>query len=272
MGMLNVGCGTRFHKDWTNVDMVSTAEGVIAANLLKGIPFEDNTFDAVYHSHVLEHFTRKGGEHFVSECVRVLKPGGVLRISTPDLENITREYLANMEAAIEGDQAANHKYEWNLLEMYDQTIRNKSQGQMGEVLLQKHLPGEGYIKSRVGYEGVLLRQGVASGGNAQKPVSTSVFKKLLDIDVWKNQLAKLILGKEGFDKYELGKFRNGGEIHLMMYDRYSAGKLLKKLGMKDVKVVDAAHSSIANWQTYDLDRENGEDYKPFSLIIEGIKA
>lgn len=270
--MLNVGCGTRYHNDWTNVDMVSTGEGVIAANLLKGIPYPDNTFDAVYHSHVLEHFTREGGEHFVSECIRVLKPGGVLRISTPDLENITRQYLANMEAAIAGDKEADHRYEWNLLEMYDQTVRNQSQGKMGQVLKQNDLPAEAYIMGRIGYEGVLLRQGKVSGGNVQHAGSTSIVKKLLSPTVWKNQLAKLVLGPEGFDRYQLGNFRKGGEIHLMMYDRYSATKLLKKLGMRDIKVTDAATSRIANWPKYDLDRQDGQDYKPFSLIIEGIKA
>lgn len=272
MKMLNVGCGTRFHKDWTNIDMVSTAEGVIAVNLLKGIPFDTDTFDLVYHSHVLEHFTREDGAHFVSECVRVLKPGGVLRISTPDLENIAREYIANLEASVSGDKEANERYEWNLLEMYDQTVRNKSQGKMGEVLKSKDLPGEEYIKARVGYEGVLLRNGIASGGNAVQPVKKSVLKKLLGPTVWKNQLLKLVLGKEGFDTYELGKFRKGGEIHLMMYDRYSLDKLLKKLGMKDIKVVNAAQSRVDDWGKYDLDRQDGSDYKPFSLIMEATKA
>ena len=42
MELLNLGCGTRFHPSWTNVDFVSTGNNVIAHNLLNGIPFEDN--------------------------------------------------------------------------------------------------------------------------------------------------------------------------------------------------------------------------------------
>lgn len=46
---LNVGCGDKFHKDWTNIDMVSTSRYVRAHNLLKGIPFPDAAFDVVYN-------------------------------------------------------------------------------------------------------------------------------------------------------------------------------------------------------------------------------
>ena len=54
MEYLNLGCGTRLHPDWTNVDMARTAPGVIAANLTRGVPFPEARFDVVYQSHVLE--------------------------------------------------------------------------------------------------------------------------------------------------------------------------------------------------------------------------
>lgn len=270
MKMLNVGCGTRYHKDWTNVDMVSTGEGVIAANLLKGIPYPDNTFDVVYHSHVIEHFNRVDGKHFLSECVRVLKPNGTLRLLTPDLENIAQEYLKNMQQAIAGDKEADARYEWNLLEFYDQTVRNESQGEMGKVIRQIDPKKDTYILDRFGYEGIRLRTDLSSGGVAAE--QKSLFSKLFSIDVWRNQLAKLFLGEKGFQQYQLGKFRLGGEIHYFMYDRYSMSKVLTELGMVDVKVTDARNSEIPNWGKYDLDVEDGKDYKPFSLIVEAKKA
>ncbi|MFN9648236.1 MAG: methyltransferase domain-containing protein, partial [Pseudanabaena sp.] len=58
MKLLNLGCGHRFHSAWTNIDFRSNNENVIAHNLLKGIPFPDQSFDVIYHSHVLEHFSR----------------------------------------------------------------------------------------------------------------------------------------------------------------------------------------------------------------------
>jgi predicted SAM-dependent methyltransferase len=49
--------------------------------------FEDATFDAVYGSHVLEHFDYKDGLlAALKEWLRVLKPGGVLHLSVPDLD------------------------------------------------------------------------------------------------------------------------------------------------------------------------------------------
>ena len=36
LNYLNLWCGSKFHEDWCNVDMVSNSLEVIAANLLKG--------------------------------------------------------------------------------------------------------------------------------------------------------------------------------------------------------------------------------------------
>jgi ubiquinone/menaquinone biosynthesis C-methylase UbiE len=73
--MLNIGCGKTYHDSWVNVDFVSTGPGVLAHNLLQGIPFPDSSFDVVYHSHVLEHFDTVGARNLVSECFRVLNSG-----------------------------------------------------------------------------------------------------------------------------------------------------------------------------------------------------
>ena len=44
-------------------------------------PFPDNTFDNLFHTEVLEHIFHK--ELFLSECNRVLKPGGRIFFSVP---------------------------------------------------------------------------------------------------------------------------------------------------------------------------------------------
>jgi len=62
-------------------------------DLRNGIPFSDRTFDAVYHSHLLEHIDREAAPVFLRECLRVLRPGGELRIVIPDLESLARNYL-----------------------------------------------------------------------------------------------------------------------------------------------------------------------------------
>lgn len=73
MKYLNLGCGDRFHPSWTNINFTSTGAGVIAHDLKQGIPYPDNYFDVVYHSHVLEHFPKDAAETFIRECDRVLR-------------------------------------------------------------------------------------------------------------------------------------------------------------------------------------------------------
>ena len=133
LNYLNLGCGFNFHKEWINVDMTSNSPYVISHNLLKKFPFHNNRFDVIYNSHVLEHFLKEKASNFVRECFRVLKPGGIMRVCVPDLENIVNEYLKQLHENIENpNRLSEANYDWILLEMYDQTVRNHSGGQMGE--------------------------------------------------------------------------------------------------------------------------------------------
>jgi predicted SAM-dependent methyltransferase len=120
MKYLNLGCGYRYHHDWTNINFVSTGEDVIAHNLNNGIPFPEQSFDAVYHSHVLKHFSKTEAEPFIEECYRVLGPQGTLRVVVPDLEEIARVYLKTLDKVSAGFEEEISNYEWILLEMYDQ--------------------------------------------------------------------------------------------------------------------------------------------------------
>lgn len=59
-------------------------------NLDSIIPFDDNYFDAVYAIEVLEHTSRP--YDFIVEAIRVLKPGGVLIISVPNMMHILSRF------------------------------------------------------------------------------------------------------------------------------------------------------------------------------------
>lgn len=50
----------------------------------KRLPFEDNTFDLIYASHILEHIPWYKTEEVLLDWVRVLKPGGILEIWVPN--------------------------------------------------------------------------------------------------------------------------------------------------------------------------------------------
>lgn len=77
---LNFGCGTNKLDGWQNFD----AE----IDITRPLPFADNHADFIYAEHVVEHVDYVKALAFFAECHRVLKPGGVIRICVPSLENI----------------------------------------------------------------------------------------------------------------------------------------------------------------------------------------
>lgn len=78
MKLINCGCGNRFCTDaeWINIDFHSTDYNVKSINILKGLPFADNSIDAIFSSCMLEHFTKTQAEDHLKECYRILQPGG----------------------------------------------------------------------------------------------------------------------------------------------------------------------------------------------------
>ena len=48
-----------------------------------GLPFQDGTFDIIFHQGLLEHFRKAEALQLLSENVRVLKPGGLLLVDVP---------------------------------------------------------------------------------------------------------------------------------------------------------------------------------------------
>jgi len=91
--MLNLGCGSHYHQDWINIDFQSKAPEVMRYNLCLGIPVPDESCDVLYQSHLLEHFPKRFALEFLKECYRVLKPGGIIRIVQPDLEQKTDNHV-----------------------------------------------------------------------------------------------------------------------------------------------------------------------------------
>jgi predicted SAM-dependent methyltransferase len=265
--MLNLGCGARFRDGWVNIDFVSNDKNVRAYNLNKGIPYPDNSFDVVYHSHVLEHFTKTDAEKFIAECYRVLKPGGIIRIAVPDLEAIAKNYLKFLELA-ENDKIAEANYDWTMLEMYDQTVRTYGGGEMKKYYHQERIINADFVKSRMGhfFEIMTAKKAARTVKGWKKRVKKIVSPHA--IKLFFKKLKNNITG--GY--YELGKFRMSGEIHQWMYDRFSLSRLLKNAGFKEVTKRTASESYIADWQKYDLDTEpDGSVYKPDSLFMEAKK-
>jgi predicted SAM-dependent methyltransferase len=58
-----------------------------------GVPFANEKVDFIFTSHFIEHLYKKDAFKFLTECKRVLKKGGILRVSVPDLEIAYSMYL-----------------------------------------------------------------------------------------------------------------------------------------------------------------------------------
>jgi len=66
---------------------------------------------------------------------------------------ISQTYLEKLEAAVAGDKKAADDYDWIVLEMLDQMVRESSGGLMLEYLRRQPLPNEQFILQRIGDEG-----------------------------------------------------------------------------------------------------------------------
>ncbi len=154
--MVNLGAGLTVASDWVNVDgslnalfaswprwihrILYKASGASAYytfhlyhsilrqnrfvfhDLSYGVPFADNTIDCVVSSHFLEHLSQRDGRRLVEEIYRVLKPGGRVRLSVPDLDYALSLYARGEKERMlrnyffvdqHGSYYARHKY------MYD---------------------------------------------------------------------------------------------------------------------------------------------------------
>ena len=92
----------------------------------------------------------------------MLKPGGVIRVAVPDLESIARLYLDALDKASQGIPGWADNYNWMLLELFDQTVRESSCGQLVDYFQQKPIPNWDFVRERWGVQAdVLLERSAA---------------------------------------------------------------------------------------------------------------
>jgi len=100
---------------------------ILVHNLAKGIPFESDSVDAVYHSHMLEHLDKSVVDRFLLEAKRVLKPGGIHRIAVPDLEYLCRQYLDHFTQCC-SDNTEYARHDDYVTDIIEQCVRKESFG------------------------------------------------------------------------------------------------------------------------------------------------
>lgn len=82
---LHIGCGQFSLAGWLNGDYDPQGLDAIFLDARRAIPLADRSFDYVFSEHMIEHIPLAHGETLLRECHRILKPGGRIRIATPDL-------------------------------------------------------------------------------------------------------------------------------------------------------------------------------------------
>jgi SAM-dependent methyltransferase len=126
---VNVGCGRRPTDGWRNFDnspslriakIPGLARILRTLRLLRGdqfdfidyarthqiefgdvrkrLPLPDNAVEVLYSSHMIEHLDRREMDHFLQEALRVLMPGGVIRLAFPDIRKQANHYMEHGDA------------------------------------------------------------------------------------------------------------------------------------------------------------------------------
>ncbi len=129
MRRVNIGCGRTPTPGWINIDnspSVLLAHDPILAGGLKALGLlrhesrkfiqmvrevrirwgsgnrlsmlADNTVEVVYSSHMMQQLDRDGVKAFLAEIRRVLVPGGIVRLTMPDLELMIQNYMRDRDA------------------------------------------------------------------------------------------------------------------------------------------------------------------------------
>jgi len=86
---LQLGAGKNVLEGWLNTD-IRVRPDVLYVNANKRIPFPDGQFEYVLTEHMIEHLTFPQGLRLLREIHRVLRPGGKVRVATPDFSFLFR--------------------------------------------------------------------------------------------------------------------------------------------------------------------------------------
>ena len=157
MKILNLGCGSKtcqspdvLNIDWSvsliikknfflrillsklltkerQNNLKKLSQNIIVHDLQKGLPYANNSIDAVYHSHLLEHIDCTEVKVFLMEIFRVLKPNGVQRIVVPDLYFFCKSYVENYEKCINQNKLIK-KHDNYVAAILEQAVRKEASG------------------------------------------------------------------------------------------------------------------------------------------------
>ena len=92
---LHLGCGPVDHPNFINIDGLPAPHIHYVRAIDDLSPFKTGSADLIYASHCLEHFSHLNVAQVLAEWFRVLKKGGILRLSVPDFDLLLKIYQEN---------------------------------------------------------------------------------------------------------------------------------------------------------------------------------
>lgn len=127
---LHLGCGRKFLKGFTHIDIDSFPNIEFIAKMDELNMIEDNSVEIIYASHALSYYDRNEVDKVLLEWKRILKPGGTCYVSVPDLDALIEIYKLTGEASKVlgpiygiwpnelGETFIQHRTIWNKKDMY----------------------------------------------------------------------------------------------------------------------------------------------------------
>jgi SAM-dependent methyltransferase len=277
---LNLACGTSYisSPQWTNVDWSPSGPDVIGFNLLRKLPFKDNYFDLVYSSHFIEHLLYEDFELLLKECYRVLAPGGVIRLVTPDWDEMISEYMVQVKKH-------NIDYaEYIRAEILDQCVRTKPGGRL-KIFHTRALADPifaNYLKFRsgkisnnqvagmdlAGQKGILhrLKNFLVTDGGRKK----FILKKRIEM-VYISLIVKMF--PDWFRRYHVS-LTDPGERHLWLFTYNELFAKLEEMGFINIKKLEfsSTQSQLRDVLALDTLPEGGPRKGALSMFIEASKT
>ncbi len=94
---INLGSGHFKLAGWVNVDLDRGSSPEVIADLAGALPFLSGAANFMHTEDFIDQLTLSQAAAFLRECHRILKPGGVIRVLTPDVEQLANLYLNDPE-------------------------------------------------------------------------------------------------------------------------------------------------------------------------------
>jgi ubiquinone/menaquinone biosynthesis C-methylase UbiE len=101
---LQLGAGSNVLSGWLNTDLAPDAypehrSQIFLVDAAKPFPLADLSVDYIFSEHQIEHMSLPDAQRMLAESFRVLRPGGRIRLATPDLAAMVRLYDDPIDAA-----------------------------------------------------------------------------------------------------------------------------------------------------------------------------